>query len=185
MTVREGSRLPSRLRLAALLAALPVALATTGAMIGPAPPAPSTAAHLGPVVDLGGAILVKSDHGDKGGDHREKSGEHGDKSGDHHDNGGDRHEGDHKGAECHNCGAENGDHHSEGGDRHEGDHNGAECHNCGFGNGDRGGHEGGGGDHKGGERGSCAPQRESLLEALVDGLCTGAETLERALTGAK
>ena len=49
---------------------------------------------------------------------------------------------------------------------------------------DHSGDRNGGGDHKGGQRGCAGPQ-ESLLEALVDGLCASAETLERGLTGAR
>jgi hypothetical protein len=189
MTEKDGSRLRSGLRLAALLAALPIALATTGGVIHTAPAPAGTAAQIGPVVDLGGAILVKSDHTDKSGDHRsgEKSSHDngGERSG--HDNGGER--------SSHDSGGERSSHES-GRDRHDdrGDHKGAECHNCGSDNGDHrnngdsGSHDNGGdhnGDHNGGEHGHCAPSRESLLEALLDGLCTGAESLERALAGAK
>jgi hypothetical protein len=200
MTEKDGSRLRSRLRLAALLAGLPIALATTGGQIHTTPAPVATAAQAGPVLDLSGAILVgKGDHGgNKNGDHRsgEKSGDHGsgeksghDNGGDRHDNGGDRHD---NGGDRHDNG---GDRHERSGDRHEngGDHKGSECHNCGIDNGDHrsddhsGDHNGdhNGDHHGGGERGGCSPSRESLLEALVDGLCTTTETLERGLTGAK
>jgi hypothetical protein len=182
MTEKDGSRMRSRLRLAALLAGLPIALATAGGQIHTTPAPAATAAQAGPVLDLSGAILVgKGDHGgdrsshdsrgdrsghDSGGDRsgHDSHGDRHDSSGDRHDSGGDRHEnsGDHRGSECHNCGIENGDHRS---DDHSGDHNGDH--------------------HGGGERGGCSPSRESILEALVDGLCAGAETLERGLTGAR
>jgi hypothetical protein len=205
MTEKDGSRMRSRLRLAALLAGLPIALATAGGQIHTTPAPAATAAHAGPVLDLSGAILVgKGDHGgdrsshdsgdhrsshdsggdrsshdsgdhrsshDNGGDRHDNGGDRHDNGGDRHDNGGDRHDrsgdrhengGDHKGSECHNCGVENGDHRS---DDHSGDHNGDH--------------------HGGGERGSCSTGHESILEALVDGLCATAETLERGLTGAK
>jgi hypothetical protein len=193
MTEKDGSRMRSRLRLAALLAGLPIALATAGGQIHTTPAPAATAAQAGPVLDLSGAILVgKGDHGgdksshdsrgdksghDSGGDRsshdsggdRSSHDSGGDRSshdshGDRHDSSGDRHDnsGDHRGSECHNCGIENGDHRS---DDHNGDHNGDH--------------------HGGGERGGCSPSRESILEALVDGLCAGAETLERGLTGAK
>jgi len=174
MTGKQASRPRSRLAQLALLAILPLVLATVGGVIHASPASAATRAQVLHLMDANGAAVV--DRSDHGGDHHS---DHGDRGGDHHSDRGDR--GDH------------GDrHHDEGGDRHHdegGDHHGAECHNCGIDNGDH--REGGGGeeDHNGGDHhekgGGCGPKRESLLEALLDGLCTGAEELERALTGAR
>jgi hypothetical protein len=177
MTGTQALRPRSRLAKLALFVILPLVVATVEGVVHASPASAATRAQVVHLMDANGASVVdrgghSGDHGsgDHHGDH--SSDRHGDRS-DRHDEGGDRH-------------------HDEGGDRHHdegGDHNGAECHNCGIDNGDH--REGGGGGdhngdhHDGGERGSCAPKQESLFEALIDGLCTGAETLERALTGAK
>ena len=167
MTGTQASRSRSRLALLALLATLPLVAATVGGVIHASPASAATTAQVLHLMDANGATVAdRSGHGgDHHGDRSEHSdrGDHGDRGDRHND--GDRHhdEGDHHGAECHNCGVDNGDHRSgdNGGDR---DHNGDQHH---------------------GEGNGCSPRRESLLEALLDGLCTGAEELERALTGAK
>lgn len=170
MTGTQASRPRSRLGMLALLAILPLVAATVGGVLHASPASAATRAQVVHLMDANGASVVdRGDH--SGGDHHSDRSDHGDRN-DHGDRGdrghddGDRHhdEGDHHGATCNNCGIDNGDHRSD-------EHNGEGDH-----------HDG---DHRGGERGSCAPKRESLLEALLDGLCTGAEELERALTGAR
>jgi hypothetical protein len=186
MTGTQASRPRSRLAKLALLVILPLVVATVEGVVHTSPASAATRAQVLHLMDANGAGVVdRSGHsGDHGsGDH------HGDRhhdEGDRHHDEGDRH---HDEGDRHH---DEGDRHHDEGDRHHdegGDHHGAECHNCGIDNGDHreGGGEGdhNGGDHKGGERGGCAPQRESLLEALLDGLCTGAEDLERALAGAR
>lgn len=152
-----------RPRLVALLAALPLAGATLGGALHATPASAATGAQVAHLMDVNGAsVAERNDHG---GDHKSDRSDRSDRGdrGDRHD----RHD--------------RGDRADRGGDRGERDHNGAECHNCGV---DNGGDRSGGGERKGGE-GGCGGPHESLLEALVDGLCAGAETLERGLTGAR
>jgi hypothetical protein len=176
MTGTQASRPRSRLAKLALLVILPLVVATVEGVVHTSPASAATRAQVLHLMDANGASVV--DRGGHSGDHSSDHGG-GDRSGDRHGDRSDRHDAGDR-------------HHDEGGDRHHdegGDHHGAECHNCGIDNGDHreGGGEGdhNGGEHGGGERGSCAPRHESLLEALLDGLCTGAEDLEHALAGAR
>ena len=179
MTGTHAARSRSRLALLALFVTAPLVAATIGGVAWARPAAAATSAQVLHLMDVNGASVAE--HSGHGQDRHDDGADRGDRSDRHHDDDrGDR------GARCYNCGWGNG---------------GGGCTgNCGgYAGGDRGGsdsrggerdHRGGGdGDRHGGDDdrhgGGCAPKRESLLEALLDGLCTGGEELERALTGAR